>query len=101
MSYTYRLHPLAFKDYDEAYAWYEDKQKDLGERFLKAVRNKIEKIAANPKAYGSKSNKSFREAKIEFFPYLIVYKIKKDNQEIFISSIHHTRKNPRKKYRKD
>ena len=50
MSYTYHLHPLAYKDYDEAYSYYEDKQKDLGERFLKAVRNKIGKISSNPKA---------------------------------------------------
>ena len=27
-------------DYDEAYAWYEDKLEGLGERFLSAVRKK-------------------------------------------------------------
>ena len=66
MSYTFRLHPLAYKDYNEAYTYYEDKQKDLGERFLKAVRNKIEQISLNPKAYGHKDNKSFREARLIF-----------------------------------
>jgi plasmid stabilization system protein ParE len=101
VSYTYRLHPLAFEDYNEAYEYYEDKQKDLGERFLKAVRNKIEKIALNPKAYGYKNNKYFREAKIEFFPYLIVYRIHRQTEQIFISSIHHTSKHPGKKYRKE
>ena len=68
MNYTYRLHPKAYKDYAEAYAWYEDRRTKLGERFLKAVRNKIEQIALNPKIYGRKSNKVFREAKVEFFP---------------------------------
>ncbi|MGI8584484.1 MAG: type II toxin-antitoxin system RelE/ParE family toxin [Chitinophagaceae bacterium] len=101
MTYTYHLHPLAYNDYYDAYTWYQNKQEELGERFLKAVRNKIEKIALNPKAYSHKSNKSFREAKVEFFPYLIVYKIKKGTQEIFISSIFHTKRNPRKKYRKE
>jgi plasmid stabilization system protein ParE len=48
MSYTYRFHPLAKKDYDETYAWYEDKQNGLGERFLKAVRSKIEEIVLHP-----------------------------------------------------
>ncbi|MBI3235037.1 MAG: type II toxin-antitoxin system RelE/ParE family toxin [Bacteroidetes bacterium] len=57
MSYTYRLHPLIRQDYDEAYAWYEDKQKGLGERFIKAVRQKIEEIAVHPEVYGSRSNK--------------------------------------------
>jgi len=36
MSYSYKFHPLTKKDYNEAYEWYEDKQKGLGERFLKA-----------------------------------------------------------------
>jgi hypothetical protein len=40
MSYICRLHPLIQQDYSEAYVWYEDKQKGLGERFLKAVSKK-------------------------------------------------------------
>lgn len=74
MSYTYRLHPLTRQDYDEAYAWYEDKQKGLGERFIKAVRQKIEEIALHPEVYGSRNYKTFREAKVDFFPCLIVIK---------------------------
>ena len=100
MSYTYRLHPLIRQDYDEAYAWYEDKQKGLGERFIKAVRRKIEEIAVHPEVYGSRSNKTFREAKVDFFPYLVVYKVNKRSKELYISSIHHTKKHPQKKYRK-
>jgi plasmid stabilization system protein ParE len=61
MSYTYRLHPLTKQDYDEAYEWYEGKQKGLGERFLKSVRKKIEEIVLHPEAYGSKRNIKFRE----------------------------------------
>ena len=63
MSYTYRLHPLTKQDYDEAYEWYEDKQKGLGERFLKAVRKKIEEIVLQPEVYSSKSNKNLEKPK--------------------------------------
>src|SRR3954469_17671038 len=101
MSYTYRLHPLTRQDYDEAYEWYEDRQSGLGERFLKAVRKKIEEIVLHPEVYSSKSNKGFREAGVDFFPYVIVYKINKRKKEIYISSIHHAKKRPRKKYRKE
>jgi len=31
MSYTYQLHPLVQKDYYDAYAWYEEQQKGLGD----------------------------------------------------------------------
>ncbi len=64
-------------------------------------KTKDEEIILHPEAYGSRSNKTFREAKVEFFPYLIVYKIKKRTKEIYISSIYHTKKHPRKKYRKE
>jgi plasmid stabilization system protein ParE len=101
MSYTYRLHPLTKQDYDEAYDWYEGKQKGLGERFLKAVRKKIEEIVLHPESYGSKGNIKFREAEVDIFPYLLVYKLNKRKKEIYISSIHHSKKHPRKKYRKE
>lgn len=80
MSYTFVLHPLTCQDYDEAYGWYEEKQKGLGERFIKSVRQKIEQIAVHPETYSSKSNKKFRETRVNFFPYLIVYKINKSHK---------------------
>ncbi len=101
MNYTYLMHPLVKRDYDDAYRWYEDKQKGLGERFIQAVRIKIEKIAMHPEIYGRRDNKKFREARVDIFPYLIVYKINKGKKEIYISSIHHMRKHPRKKIRKE
>lgn len=99
MNYTIRLHPKTEDDYKEAYEWYEDEQKGLGERFIKAVRQKIESISNRPEIYSTKGNKNYREALVEFFPYLIVYKVYKKKKEIFISSIHHAKKHPRKKYR--
>lgn len=101
MSYAYRLHPLVQQDYNEAYAWYEDRQKGLGERFIEAVRKKIEEITLHPGVHGSKSRKTFREAKVDFFPYLVVYKINKRRKEIYVSSIHHSKKHPHKKYRRE
>jgi plasmid stabilization system protein ParE len=99
MSYSYLLHPLAVEDYKEAYAWYEERQPGLGERFIKAVRFKVDEIVQHPETYGSRDRKMFREAQLDFFPYLIVYKIHKRKREIFIASIHHTKRQPRKKYR--
>lgn len=100
MRYTYKLHPDIQKDYADAYAWYEDKLAGLGDRFIIAIRQKIEEIIHRPEVFGSKGKVGYREAKVDFFPYLIVYKVYKERKEIFISSIHHTSKKPRKKYRK-
>jgi len=100
MIYLLRLHPLIQQDFNEAYGWYEDQQKELGERFSNAIRGKIEQILLRPQVYGSRGNKKFREAKVEFFPYVIVYKINERKKEIYISSIHHNSKHPKKKFRK-
>jgi hypothetical protein len=58
MNYTCRFHPLTKQDYDEAYEWYEDRQKGLGERFLEAVRNKIEEILFIRKPMAAKAIKN-------------------------------------------
>ena len=100
MGYTRRLHHLIQRDYEEAYGWYEDQQKGLGERFIKAVRHTIEQITLHPETYGSRGNKNFREAKVEFFPYVVVFQLNKREKIVYISSIHHTKRHPRKKYRK-
>lgn len=100
MDYKLHFHPLAKEDYKEAFAWYEHVKEGLGERFARAVRSKLKDIMLQPKAYGSKGNIKFREAKIDFFPYLIVFQIKNQKKEIFIGSVYHTKRSPRKKYRK-
>ena len=68
MDYHFHFHPLAKEDYKEAFAWYENINEGLGERFTKAVRSKLEDIILQPKSYSSKGNVKFREAKIDFFP---------------------------------
>ena len=100
MAYIIRLHPKADEEYIAAYTWYEEQQAGLGERFIKAVRERMESIANNPETFGSKDNIHFREALIEAFPYIIVYKVYKQKNEIFMSAIYHAKRHPKKKYRK-
>ena len=94
------FHPDTEKDYTEAYIWYESRQSNLGEKFISAVRLTIESIAKQPESYGRKDLKKFREARVILFPYIIVYQVNSVKKEIYISSIHHSRKHPGKKYRK-
>lgn len=100
MNFIFHVHPLVKQDYDEGYIWYENKQSGLGKRFLQAVREKINEIVLYPEVYGSRGNKLYREAKVNHFPFLIVFRINKRKKEIYVVSIHHTSKHPRKKYRR-
>jgi plasmid stabilization system protein ParE len=98
--YRYILHEAVKADYDEAYEWYEKKLEGLGERFLSAIRAKLDEIAKRPEAFGERSKKGYREAQVDTFPYSIVYKIYKKEGVIFVNSVHNHKKHPRKKYRK-
>ncbi|MBD0331725.1 MAG: type II toxin-antitoxin system RelE/ParE family toxin [Chitinophagaceae bacterium] len=100
MTYHAIFHAEVKTDYDEAYVWYESQEEGLGEKFLAAVRNKIEEIVISPETYGERTEKGYREAVVDGFPFSIIYTVYKKKKEIFISSIHHHKKNPKKKYRK-
>lgn len=65
---------LAETEIINAYNFYEDKQKNLGERFLAAMQTSINSIKLNPFIYQRK-HKHFREALVKKFPYFLVYEI--------------------------
>ncbi len=98
--YRVVFHEGVASDYNVAYQWYEDQQKGLGDKFLAAINRKIHQIQANPDVYAIKSKPGYHEAAMIKFPYSIVYRVYKRQCEILITSIHHQKKHPRKKYRK-
>ncbi len=67
MSYQLTFHPRADEEYAEAYLWYENEQKGLGERFEKMVEQGLQKIAQNPEFY-STIKAPYREVSTEVFP---------------------------------
>lgn len=90
---------MASEEYQEAFVWYEKAQKGLGERFEKMVEQQLLKIIQHPEHY-SISKHPYREAAIDVFPYVIVYKLNKRKRAIYISAIYHTKRHPKFKYRK-
>jgi plasmid stabilization system protein ParE len=98
MANHFRLHEKAHHEYIEAYVWYELKQTGLGERFMSSVEKKLQQIVEHPEHYG-KRNGNYREAKVENFPFMIVYEFFKSKQLIHIAAIYHGKRNPKLKYR--
>ena len=95
---TFLQLPKAQREILKAWEWYEDQQEGLGDRFKEEVRNKISLILSNPLHYPVKGK--YREALIDNFPFLIIYKIDKSNDRILILSVFHTSRHPKKKYTK-
>jgi plasmid stabilization system protein ParE len=94
--YDIQFDPKADAEYQEAYAWYEEQLRGLGERFEFSLEQKFSSISSTPLLYPVKKY-DIRECKINDFPYLIVYKLYPRKKVILIISIFHTSRNPRKK----
>ena len=99
MNYRLDFHEDVETDYLEAYTWYEAAREGLGDRFMKMVRMKLEEIARNPETFSQKTKSGYREAVVEVFPYIIVYKLYKKKKVVFINSVIHQKKHPRKRTR--
>jgi plasmid stabilization system protein ParE len=97
MSYSIIFSERAKKEFTEAWEWYEERVEGLGDRFEAAILKKTDQIALDP-TKGIQRNPVFREVLVKVFPYLIIYRIEVKRKLIFIHSIFHTSRNPRKKY---
>lgn len=93
MTYELILQEEASLEILEAYIYYEDAQKGLGEKFMKNLDKYLRRIQNNPKHFQLKKN--YREAFIQKFPYLIVFDI--IDYKIIVLSVFNTHQNPIKK----
>jgi toxin ParE1/3/4 len=64
-------------DIERAAAWYEAQKERLGDRFLTAVLDTIDRISLNPEGY-AKVIKGARKAELHRFPYSLFFTIKND-----------------------
>ncbi len=77
----------------EAYIYYENAQKGLGEKFMKELNKYFLRIQSHPKHFEIKKN--YREAFVQKFPYLIIFDI--IDHKIIVLSVFNTHQNPTKK----
>lgn len=76
-AYSSILSIRAEADLKTSFNWYEEQQKGLGSRFIEETLSRIHKIEQNPELFSIKF-KSYREARLMSFPFVIVYRIKKE-----------------------
>jgi len=99
MSYRYILYPDAQEEYESSVLWYLNRSHRAAENFVLAIENTLQLICENPTRWRNEY-KNFYELGVKKFPCTIIYTIEEDQQLIFVSGIHHTKRNPKKKYRK-
>ena len=95
------MHPLIIKPRaitmaKEAYEWYEQQSKGLGEIFLSELNNCYKKIEAQPALY-SKTKKNFRQLRLKRFPFVVIYEILRS--EVVVFAVFHTSRDPKYKFK--
>ena len=94
--YKVTLLSKARKEFLTAFDWYEEQKDGLGDIFSLEIEQSLNLIRKNPNHYPSKSN-SLKEFVVKRYPFVIVFKIKSSSNEIIITSIFHTKRNPKVK----
>ena len=88
---TVYFHPHASEEMNHAAAWYESQQKGLGKRFLATVQDCIQRICINPAIY-HEVYPPFRRGLVHKFPFAVVYKVVRDDIQIY--AVMHSHREP-------
>lgn len=92
MSVPVVLRPEAQDELDDAYAWYERQRMGLGEQFLSAVQDVLDRIGEYPEAYAV-VHRDARRGLVRHFPYSILYRVEADR--VTVVGVFHGRRHPR------
>ena len=87
------IHSEAQQEFTSAYLWYEEKQIGLGEKFIQQIENVYAFIIENPIAFAKKKNNT-REALVNKFPFIIIYRYYRLENKIVVLAVFHTSRNP-------
>ena len=94
MKYSLIFRERATIEIQESFEYYEKQKIGLGIDFKNQLEKELDYILNNPKHY-KLVRKPFRQALVNIFPFLIIYKI--SGRNIIVYSVFHTSRNPKKK----
>ena len=86
------LSPEARAEFDEATDWYGGKRAGLGDKFIDAVRDVLNRIRSAPLAHGVVWG-NVRCALVHRFPYAVYYQVEPDH--VAVIAVFHTKRDPR------
>jgi plasmid stabilization system protein ParE len=82
--YRLQIRPDAFRDIESAAEWYEQQESGLGSDFALAVLEAIDSLLVNPLHHRLRDRRrNVRWLLTKRFPYKVVYKINKEQVEVF------------------
>ncbi|MCU4173583.1 type II toxin-antitoxin system RelE/ParE family toxin [Carboxylicivirga sp. N1Y90] len=91
MSYTIYFKEEAKNDIIDAYDWYENKQKNLGEIFVSEIERYLDILKRKPLIFRERK-KQLRYCPIKRFPFIIVFEV--ENKAVIVYAIFNTYQHP-------
>jgi len=84
-------HPEAEQELESAALWYQERQPDLGNDFLREFEQTLRRIVAEPERWRTFRDDS-RKLNFNRFPYAIVYSVRGD--VLYIKAVMHLHRHP-------
>jgi plasmid stabilization system protein ParE len=98
MKYAYLFGPLAAKEYEDAFEWYQQRSEIAADNLIIEVEETIRSICEDPYRY-RKTHKDLHEVSLRRYPYYLIYLIDDIRKIITIISLFHHKRNPKNKYK--
>jgi len=86
-----RFHPDAESEMNDAAAYYETQQPDLGRRFLASVQDAVNRIRLNPRLYAGVEG-NVRRCLTKTFPFGVLFRER--SSELVIMAVMHLHRDP-------
>lgn len=96
MNTIVEIRDKAIEEMDLSHDYYEEKRIGLGDEFVEEIFETIKYIQRFPLHFNM-FDKEYRQAKINRFPFLIVYEFEKEDNIVVIISVFHASRNPENK----
>ncbi len=84
------------REITEASTWNEEQQPGLGTRFIDYVDQSLNRIASHPYQYPARYEQELHVAPLKTFPYLVIYWVDEVQNTVFVTSVFHTSRKPKK-----
>ncbi len=92
MTVPIHFRPEAVDEIDATFQWYEEQRAGLGEEFLSALLDQLDRMQQNPEGWAVLYRK-IRACPMRRFPYVIYYRVLPDR--INIVAVQHGHRDPR------
>ncbi len=93
MRFNVEYNPEFFNDISQAVAWYNNKQKGLGDRLFNNIKKQTSKLSVSAQNFAIKYDE-IRCMRIEKFPYMVHYRLNEQNKTVKVEALFHTSRNP-------